>query len=130
MEETPELTGGTQLNSAQLYDLLLGYGYGTGDPSQSLPELVETSYDIQEVPGTIVGGDNEITNKSPTLTLTTCFSPVSSSVQESSIKGSGSGRTFFPTGTTGLNETSSSFFDSTHFPPYSIILAITIAVGE
>jgi len=146
IEETPELTGTSPLNPAQLYDLLLGYGYGLlgyngGRESQSVPELVETSYDIGGdtgfIGGTGVGraptGDNEITNKNHTSIVTTCYSPVLSSVQqESTAKGgssNGGGQTF--SGTASLNETSSSsFFDSTYFPPYSIILAITIAVGK
>jgi hypothetical protein len=154
IEETPEMTGGSPLNPAQLYDLLLGYGYGLlgyngPGESQSVPELVETPYDVGgdtgfagaagRLPST---GDTEITNKNHTSIVTTCYSPVlSSSVQqkESSAKGAvvgggganaaGAGQTFSGTGS--LNETSSSsFFDSTYFPPYSIILAITIAVGE
>lgn len=110
---------GGGLNSAMLYDLLLGYGYGVeGGVSPGVDGVTllggedgQSETGIETDLGGAKGG------KSPTLTLTTCYSPVSSSVQS---------------GGRGTNETgtATNFFDGSNFPPYSVILAITIAVGE
>ncbi|OXA46621.1 Neuroligin-4, X-linked [Folsomia candida] len=109
---------GGGLNSAMLYDLLLGYGYGVeGGVSPGVDGVTllggedgQSETGIETDLGGAKGG------KSPTLTLTTCYSPVSSSVQS---------------GGRGTNETgtATNFFDGSNFPPYSVILAITIAVG-
>jgi hypothetical protein len=106
-----------------LYDILLGYGT---DHHINSPE--DSGND-----GT--SGDSESNNgvqpkggKSPTLTMTTCYSPVSSSVQSG---GGNRGGSTNPNETSiGSSSSSSNFFDSKYFPPYSIILAITIAVGK
>jgi hypothetical protein len=112
IEEPPELA--SNLNSALLYDLLLGYGPpGVGGELSVIgSEVVGQSEDGSD--------NNEVEKKSPTLTMTTCYSPVSSSVQSGGRNGND----------TSAGTSSSSFFDSKYFPSYSVILAITIAVGE
>lgn len=115
-ESGSEVVGGG-LNSAMLYDLLLGLGYRVeaGISNSGGVTLLEDGQSETEV-----NESGDKSGKNPTLTLTTCYSPVSSSVQSSSRGENGTPG--------GLN--SNIFFVGDNFPPYSVFLAVTIAIGE
>lgn len=108
------------MNSAMLYDLLVGYGYIPPNSDPLDPDL-----DLH-LEGSSNSNRTGASKLSPTLTMTTCYSPVSSSVQ------SGNGRLSPAPNETSSSSSSPNFFDSSHFPPYSysLVLAVTIGVGK
>lgn len=124
-EEPPELMTGLG-SSVQLLELPLGYGYysfGYYGNAQNPSESVDGSLNSEDGGSGRGRNNNEINGGGgPPLTYTTCYSPVSSSIQESSSANSGK--------TSNSSNEHSSTLSSFYLSPYSTVLAITIAIGK
>lgn len=124
------MTGLGGSSTVQLLELPLGYGYysfgynGYYGSAQNPSDSVDASLNAEEGGGGRGRNNNEINvGGGPPLTYTTCYSPVSSSIQESSSANAGG---------PGKNSTedNSSPLSSFYLSPYSTVLAITIAIGK